>query len=73
MSFARFMALPIGRLVRVIAGIALIAIGIARQSPVGYVIAAVGVLPLATGVLNVCLLAPLFRAPFSGRQLHHGR
>jgi hypothetical protein len=71
MSFARFMAQPLGRGIRVLAGIALIAVGIAQQSPVGYVIAAIGVLPLLAGALNLCVLAPLLRAPFNGRRLVH--
>ena len=30
----------------------------------------VGLVPLAAGVFNVCLLGPLFKAPFSGKTLH---
>jgi len=67
MSFARFMAGPIGRGVRVAVGVAMIVAGLAMGSTGGWVLAAVGLLPLLAGVLNICVLAPLLKAPFSGK------
>jgi len=67
MSFARFMASPAGRGIRVAAGVALIIAGLAIGSAGGYVLAIVGVLPLLAGALNVCVLAPILKAPFSGK------
>jgi hypothetical protein len=67
MSFARFMASPVGRGIRVVAGVALIIAGLAIGSAGGYVLAAVGVLPLLAGALNVCFISPLLKAPFSGK------
>jgi len=67
MSFARFMAGPIGRGVRVVAGLALIVIGLSIGSAGGYVLAVVGVVPLLAGALNVCVIAPVLKAPFSGK------
>jgi hypothetical protein len=64
MSFARFMAGPVGRGVRIAAGLALIIAGIATGN---WVLAVIGVVPLALGVLNICVLAPLLKAPFSGK------
>lgn len=64
MSFARFMAGPVGRGVRIAAGLALIIAGIATGH---WVLAVIGVAPLAMGVLNICILAPLLKAPFSGK------
>ena len=66
MGFARFMAGPVGRAARVIVGIALIVIGIAMGSTGGWILAIVGLVPLAAGAANVCLLAPLLKAPFKG-------
>jgi len=69
MSFARFMAGPIGRGVRVAAGQLMIIAGIAMGSAGGWILAAVGVLPLLAGALNICVLAPLLKAPFSGSEV----
>jgi membrane-associated protease RseP (regulator of RpoE activity) len=63
MTFAKLMSTPIGRAVRVIAGIALIAIGIALGGA-GWILAVVGLVPLIAGLVNVCVLAPLFGGPF---------
>lgn len=73
MSLARFMASPVGRGIRVVAGIALIIAGLAIGSTGGYVLAVVGVVPLLAGALNVCVLAPLLKAPFSGKALTNPR
>ena len=67
MSFARFMASPLGRGIRVVAGLAMIVAGLVIGSAGGYVLAAVGVLPVMTGLLNVCVIAPMLQAPFSGK------
>lgn len=67
-AFACFMAKPTGRLLRIVAGLALIAWGYTlREQTTGLVLMAVGVIPLLAGVLNVCLIAPIIGAPFSGR------
>ena len=67
MLFARFMASPTGRGVRVAAGLALIVAGLVIGSAGGYVLAVVGLVPLLAGALNVCLIAPILKAPFSGK------
>lgn len=67
MSFARFMAGPIGRGARAAVGIAMIIAGVAMGSTGGWILAVVGLLPLMAGVLNICVIAPLLKAPFSGK------
>ncbi len=67
MSFARFMASPAGRGIRIAAGIALIVAGLVIGSTGGYILAIVGVLPVLAGALNVCVLGPVLKAPFSGK------
>lgn len=67
MSFARFMAGPIGRGVRVVAGIALIVIGIVVGSVGGVILAVVGAVALLAGAANFCLISPLLKAPFKGK------
>lgn len=67
MGFARFMASPAGRALRIIAGAALFIIGlVAVEGTVGIVLAAVGIVPLAAGLFNLCLFAPLFGGPLHG-------
>ncbi len=69
MQIARFMASPVGRITRVIAGVILIALGLVIGGPVGWTIAVVGLVPIAAGVGNVCLLAPALRVPFRGSDI----
>lgn len=69
MKFAQFMASPAGRWLRILAGAALILTGLFLQSTGGYVLAAVGLVPLAAGLFDWCLLAPLLNMPFSGKEI----
>lgn len=66
-GFACFMASTSGRWIRVVAGLAIIIWGWMMRGQVGgTVLMLVGLAPLAAGVFNVCLIAPLIGAPFSG-------
>ena len=66
MAFVNFMNSAAGRGLRIVAGLALIVIGLASVGGTGGVIlAVVGLVPLFAGIANVCLFAPLF-----GRDLH---
>jgi hypothetical protein len=69
MAFAKGMASCWGRVARIIAGFALIGFGLYLQHTWGVVVAVVGLAPLAAGVFNFCLFAPLFGGPFNGRRL----
>lgn len=75
MVLAAFMATPIGRGVRIVAGLALILIGLyVLEGTVGWIVAIVGLLPILAGMLNVCLIAPLIGAPFRGTDVpQHSR
>jgi hypothetical protein len=68
MSFVSFMRSAKGRALRIIAGGALIAAGIAIGGTGGTIVAVVGVVPLTAGAANVCLFAPLFGLNFIGRK-----
>lgn len=71
MAFAQFMATPTGRGIRVVAGIILIALGLlVVEGTAGIILVIVGILPVLAGLLNVCLVAPLIGAPFSGSQVN---
>ena len=70
MGFAQFMSSGLGRGLRIVAGIILIAVGLAVVGGTGgIVLAVVGLVPLIAAVLDVCLLAPLFGAPLKGAEV----
>ncbi|MBJ7471387.1 MAG: DUF2892 domain-containing protein [Solirubrobacteraceae bacterium] len=49
-----------GRVLRIVAGIALIIAGLAAiQGTAGIIVAIVGLVPLLAGVFGVCFMAPL--------------
>jgi len=68
MRFIDFMAGNTGRGIRIAAGLALIALGAALGGG-WWAVAAVGLVPLAAGAFDFCLLAPLAHQPFSGRRI----
>lgn len=65
MGFARFMSSLSGRLLRIVAGIVLIIVGLAVvHGTGGIILAIVGLVPLVAGIFNFCVFAPLFGGPF---------
>jgi hypothetical protein len=66
--FVKFMSSTAGRATRVVAGLVLIVIG-ALLGGAGWILAVVGLVPLLAGVFDVCLFAPLFKAPFAGKKV----
>lgn len=73
MAFARFMAAPAGRVLRIVVGLALIAGGYLLHSTAGHVILIVGFLPLAAGLFDWCIFAPLLGMPFRGSEIRKAR
>lgn len=70
MGLARFMASGAGRLLRIVAGVALIVVGLTvMKGTGGIVLAVVGLVPLAAGAFNFCWFGPLMSAPFWGSAL----
>lgn len=69
MAFARFMATPAGRILRIVIGIIIIWIGVMMDKPAGYVLEVIGLIPIVAGVMNWCLIAPLIGAPFRASNL----
>ena len=68
--FVKFMSSTTGRIVRVVAGIALIAWGLAGiTGTAGIIVAIVGAVPLLAGLFDFCVFAPLFGAPLSGPKI----
>jgi hypothetical protein len=70
MGFARFMSSLAGRLLRIVAGLALAIIGLAVVHGIGGIIlAVVGLVVLAAGLFNFCIFAPLFGGPFLAKDI----
>jgi hypothetical protein len=66
----RFLASSTGRAVRVVAGLLIIVIGVvAVQETLGWVLVAIGLVPLLAGLFDRCVFAPLFGLPFVGDKL----
>jgi Protein of unknown function (DUF2892) len=66
MGFVAFMSSMTGRITRAVAGVALVVVG-AVLGGGWLVLAVVGLVFIAVGVFDVCLLAPLFKQPLSGK------
>lgn len=65
-----FLAGSMGRGVRAVAGVILILVGLfVVGGGWGWVLAIVGLAPLAAGVFDFCIFAPLFKLPFAGAAL----
>jgi hypothetical protein len=59
-----------GRIVRIVAGVGLIAWGLmGLGGTTGVITAAVGAVPLLAGLFDVCLFAALFGDPISGPKI----
>jgi hypothetical protein len=66
----RFLASSTGRVVRAMAGLVLIVVGLAVVTGViGWILAIVGLVPLLAGLFDRCVFAPLFGLPFAGPRL----
>jgi hypothetical protein len=72
--FSKFMASITGRIIRIVAGILLIALGfLTAHSTAGTIILVViGLLPLVAGIFDFCVFAPLFGSPMSGPKIRAG-
>ena len=73
-GFAQFLTSGAGRTLRGVAGLALIWWGFSRrESAIGILVMLIGVVPLAAGVFDFCLLSRLLGGPLSGSAIRAGR
>jgi hypothetical protein len=72
MGFEEFMASGVGRTLRIVAGIALIILG-AILGGGWWALAVVGLVPFLAGVFDICVMAPLFGQPVSGKAIRQQR
>lgn len=69
-ALVRFLASGIGRLMRIIVGLVLIVLGLfVVGDTAGWILAILGLVPLAAGLFDVCLIGPLFGVGFRGRAI----
>jgi uncharacterized membrane protein HdeD (DUF308 family) len=72
--FVKFMASTTGRIVRIVAGVVLIVLGVwVIGGTAGIIVVIVGAVPLLAGVFDFCVFAPLFGAPLSGPKIRAGK
>jgi hypothetical protein len=65
--FIKFMVSPVGRAARLIAGIVLLAGGLlVVGGTIGFIVAAIGLVPLFAGTVDACVFAPFFGFFLSG-------
>lgn len=69
MGFACFMNSMIGRGVRIGLGVVLLVAGLVLATPVGYVLAVIGLVPLAAGLFDFCVFAKLLHIPYKGSEI----
>jgi hypothetical protein len=62
MTLVRFMQSTVGRAARIGVGLALIGTGVAIGGA-GWILAVVGLVPIAAGTFGFCLVGPLLHAP----------
>lgn len=67
--FAQMISTDAGRAVRVVAGVAMIGAGLRRGDAGGAVLAVLGLVPLAAGALDLCVLSPIFGGPLAGAEI----
>ena len=66
MGFIKFMSSTAGRWARAIVGVVLLVWGVTATN---VVLDILGVFFIAVGVLDVCVFAPLFKMPLSGKKV----
>ena len=71
--FVSFMASKTGRVVRILAGFGLIVLGfLGIGGTAGLIVAAVGLVPLVAGAVDICVFAPLFSCAIRGPEIRAG-
>ena len=73
MTFSRFMSQPVGRIIRAVLGLVLIAlaffmVGGTVGTVVGIVVGTIGLVLIAAGTFNFCVLGPFVGGYFDGRK-----
>ncbi|MGD8278048.1 MAG: DUF2892 domain-containing protein [Gemmatimonadota bacterium] len=69
-GYAQFVNNPAGRLARIIVGAGLIAWGyVVGETGTGITLMVIGLVPLAAGIMDWCLISALLGGPLSGSRI----
>ncbi len=69
-GFAQFINTPAGRILRILAGLVIIVWGYTERADIaGIILIVVGLIPLAAGVFNLCLISAMLGGPISGARI----
>ena len=69
-GFARFVNSPAGRIARLVVGVGLIVWGYTQlDAGMGFVLIIIGLVPLAAGAFDLCLISALLGGPISGARI----
>ena len=72
-SVMKFLASGTGRIVRIVVGAILVILGFfINPTWLGVILVVIGLVPLLAGIFDVCVFAPLFKLPFSGKKIRSG-
>lgn len=69
LKFAKFMATIPGRIIRMVAGAAIIWWGSTMMGTTGMIVMIVGAIPFFAGIFNLCMIAPFIGVPFKGKDI----
>jgi len=73
-AIARFINSPTGRVLRIAVGLGLIGWGYTRRpESMGTVLMVVGLVPLAAGLFDLCLISALLGGPLKGSRIAAGK
>ena len=69
-GLSRFLNSPVGRIFRLVAGIAFLVVGyVYREYALGMLSMVWGVFPLSAGALDICYISALLGGPISGSKI----
>jgi hypothetical protein len=72
-GFAKFINSTAGGFVRIIAGLVLVVWGYTQSADTaGIVLMVIGLIPLAAGIFDLCLISALLGGPISGARIMKG-
>lgn len=66
-KFAAWMAGPAGRIIRIVAGVVLVIVGVAVGGIAGTIVAVIGLVPVGLGMSNRCIISRAIGAPWKGQ------
>ena len=71
MALAKFLASMNGRILRIVVGIVIIAVALLASLDTAprVILVIIGLIPLLAGIFDVCVIAPLFGLPLSGKEI----